>query len=638
MKRIVSFLLLAAILTLSVCAAEPAHPNADALRFCRENGILQGDETGNLRPDDSLTRAEAAAILVRLAGAGKRASLAQYRDVRADKWYYTPLQYAVGMGLLQGSDGNLNPQASMTRQEGWVLLARLFGLQAQQTPLHAYPDAERAAAWAAPLLAALEQKDALGAGTLLRPGDAMTRAEFVETLYRLCGSVYDGRAALPASGSILCRATPTSGARIAGDLLLAADCGDTVRLTDCTVGGRLILRVREGAEVILTGTRAQELCILSSCTVRGGSFRKTRLGAERVFVEAATSLGECSAEVSCALTLDGTASRLALLCENSSVGGRGSAGAVRLDAPGCEVLCRSDSVEKAYDTAFDELEISLYAPDCRAGSPTVTVNAAFSGLPEDFSRQAKLVWCVDGVPYLTQKSFSLKNGAQAELPVTMIFSEQMKKAADITLTVSTGTLKAEAQTEMKLENFPKAHYTRLAAAALPYRIEVIRNQNVVLIRALDEAGEYSLLQNAFLCSTGPATCSGTYQTGEHSEWRTLFGTIYGPPYVYGQYSVRIDGNILFHSVPYFSQSKDDLEYLEFNKLGTSASMGCVRLCVAETKWIYDNCPVGTYVQLYDAPTLKIPRPTVPTIDPDSENRGWDPTDPDPQNPWRRTGK
>lgn len=65
-----------------------------------------------------------------------------------------------------------------------------------------------------------------------------------------------------------------------------------------------------------------------------------------------------------------------------------------------------------------------------------------------------------------------------------------------------------------------------------------------------------------------------------------------------RYSTRIIGGILFHSVPYTSESEDSLEYWEYDKLGTTASLGCVRLSVADTKWIFDNCEVGTQVEFY----------------------------------------
>ena len=79
-----------------------------------------------------------------------------------------------------------------------------------------------------------------------------------------------------------------------------------------------------------------------------------------------------------------------------------------------------------------------------------------------------------------------------------------------------------------------------------------------------------------------------------AEWHLLDGN------VYGQYISRITPNdgILFHSVPYYtSGQKDSLEYDEFNKLGTTASAGCVRLSVIDAKWVYDNCGKGTVVTI-----------------------------------------
>ena len=52
-------------------------------------------------------------------------------------------------------------------------------------------------------------------------------------------------------------------------------------------------------------------------------------------------------------------------------------------------------------------------------------------------------------------------------------------------------------------------------------------------------------------------------------------------------------------MPYYSAEKDQLETEEFNKLGTPASLGCVRLQIEDCKWIYDECPSGSPVVIYD---------------------------------------
>ena len=163
-----------------------------------------------------------------------------------------------------------------------------------------------------------------------------------------------------------------------------------------------------------------------------------------------------------------------------------------------------------------------------------------------------------------------------------------------------------------------------------YLIAINRAADTVTVYQKDENGNYLKPYFPMICSTGEDTPLGEYRTIEQYRWRYLFGD------VYGQYAVRIVGHILFHSVPYLSQNAADLEYEEFNKLGTPASMGCIRLQVADVKWIYDNCPIGTPVVLYDDAENPGPfgKPDFTHIDLEDETmRGWDPTDPDPNNPW-----
>ncbi len=158
----------------------------------------------------------------------------------------------------------------------------------------------------------------------------------------------------------------------------------------------------------------------------------------------------------------------------------------------------------------------------------------------------------------------------------------------------------------------------------------IHNQTVRIYRW--DGHDYNDLLKIFTCSTGDSTPKriGTWKTPVNYRWKWLFGD------VYGQYATRIISTCLFHSVPYFENNKpDSLEYLEYNKLGTAASMGCVRLRVIDVKWIYDNCPIGTTVIIKDDPTDTIPVQWLEQIDVNSPNRGWDPTDPDPNNPWRK---
>lgn len=147
----------------------------------------------------------------------------------------------------------------------------------------------------------------------------------------------------------------------------------------------------------------------------------------------------------------------------------------------------------------------------------------------------------------------------------------------------------------------------------------------------DENGEYTVPVKAMICSTGYATPkAGTfYRLGNTWEWLRLKGN------VYGHYVTQITGNILFHSVPYLRWGDPgSLEYWEFDKLGVKASQGCIRLLVSDAIWIYNNAWNIVGAEFYrDEDPGPFGKPTAPKISDNELCRDWDPTDPNPENPW-----
>lgn len=166
---------------------------------------------------------------------------------------------------------------------------------------------------------------------------------------------------------------------------------------------------------------------------------------------------------------------------------------------------------------------------------------------------------------------------------------------------------------------------------VPYLIKVNRYHNTITVYAKDEMGKYNVPVKAFVCSTGKKgtqTVLGTYNTKAKYRWKALMGD------VWGQYATRIVGGILFHSVYYYEyKNPGSLATNEYNKLGSPASHGCIRLTVADAKWIYDNCPVGTTVVIYDDKSSPGPLGKPEAIKLHASVR-WDPTDPGKDNPYK----
>ncbi|MCQ2512421.1 MAG: L,D-transpeptidase family protein [Lachnospiraceae bacterium] len=145
------------------------------------------------------------------------------------------------------------------------------------------------------------------------------------------------------------------------------------------------------------------------------------------------------------------------------------------------------------------------------------------------------------------------------------------------------------------------------------------------------------------CSTGRRdgheTPEGTFYLGEWiigpaCEW------CYMADGTEGLYAYRIiDGinnDIMFHSVPFLDTDHGTIEYEEYNKLGNYASMGCIRMSIADVRYLGQLCAGGTEVYIYydENEVLPMEKPVPLFIPPTVEEvRGWDPTDPLTANPW-----
>lgn len=167
--------------------------------------------------------------------------------------------------------------------------------------------------------------------------------------------------------------------------------------------------------------------------------------------------------------------------------------------------------------------------------------------------------------------------------------------------------------------------TSIIGAQGSYVAKVNRTTCTITIYANDPNSNkgYIIPVIAFTCSVGlpnTPTTPGTHYTFVKYRWKELMGPSYG------QYATKFTSDgIYFHSVAGFNTTSYNLNYIDYNNLGIPASHGCVRLCVRDAKWIYDNCPLGMKVIVYDSgdpgpygkpATIKIP-----------PGQTWDPTDP-----------
>ena len=238
----------------------PDMPNdwsTQALQNAIHNGLLNGID-GKIAASENLTRAQMAAIVTRAFGTNGKADISSFGDVNTGDWFYDAMASSVLMGAFQGDGVNLNPNANITRQEAFTVLARLFTLSGgDQSVLSSYTDGAQVADWAKDSMASMVAAGYVkGSDNKLNPTSSITRAEFAQVMDNLVKTYFaDSQLNVNANGNaVLNKAGTLEGATISGDLIIgdgAAE-GDVV-LKNVTVSGRLLVRGGGTSTVTLEG-------------------------------------------------------------------------------------------------------------------------------------------------------------------------------------------------------------------------------------------------------------------------------------------------------------------------------------------------------------------------------------------------
>lgn len=201
----------------------------------------------------------------------------------------------------------------------------------------------------------------------------------------------------------------------------------------------------------------------------------------------------------------------------------------------------------------------------------------------------------------------------------------------ITTTATSTTSKPTSTTTKKVSTTTAStvHYVDSPDSAEPDNIKVYLKSQLVVI--YDNEGG---VIKAFTCSSGKSstpTRTGDYAIHHQYRWRLMIGDSYA------QYASAFSGSYLFHSIPYNKQDASTMSNAAYDKLGTGASAGCIRLCCRDAKWIYDNCKVGTKVKVInEAAPNGIEGEKIPARIKKNKYSGWDPTDPAAENPYNNT--
>lgn len=136
-----------------------------------------------------------------------------------------------------------------------------------------------------------------------------------------------------------------------------------------------------------------------------------------------------------------------------------------------------------------------------------------------------------------------------------------------------------------------------APTPVPYAVEVDVNNQLIKVFGRDEQNELNKLEKVFWCSTG--TTSYPSKVGVHVLTGRKASSALFPNWgnATARWWTRITSDIAFHSILFNSSGAVSMKSV--NRLGKRASHGCIRLSMADAKWVYDHIGKGVEVTIHE---------------------------------------
>lgn len=243
----------------------PTDWTAKSVQKAIDNGFLNGYSDGTFKPNNNITRAQMAALIVRCFGATQEGDLSRFTDVSEDDWYYKEFSKAVRMGAFNGDNySHLNPTNPITFQECFKAVACTFGYIANTNPkfsptdldnqdlsvLDKFSDKDEVSDWAKPYVAAIVSNGIWdGIDGKLTPKAYITRAQFAVVLDNLVETyitepgdytnIPDGNIMIKC-GNVTINGLNTDDNIIISDGVEQSENG--IKINDSTVKGKLVVR------------------------------------------------------------------------------------------------------------------------------------------------------------------------------------------------------------------------------------------------------------------------------------------------------------------------------------------------------------------------------------------------------------
>ena len=116
----------------------------DAVAWAQQNGIIEGTGKGKFSPSKNITREQLVTMLYRMHKSPETTgTLDSFSDSgMVSSWAKDAVCWAVEIGILQGSDGKINPKRNATREQVAALLVRYMAYAETNPVVETEPDEE----------------------------------------------------------------------------------------------------------------------------------------------------------------------------------------------------------------------------------------------------------------------------------------------------------------------------------------------------------------------------------------------------------------------------------------------------------------------------------------------------------------
>ena len=179
---------------------------ADAIDRWADEGVISGNPDGSFDPKGTMSRVQGFGIIAELLNLTEKADLSEYTDVPTDGWKADYLAKVVAAGIVTGyPDKTLRPEGELTREQMFVTIAKTLGIQPVETDDEEFEDIGEATSYAAPYINALHKMGAVnGSNGNVNPLDTLSREGAALLLDNLIGGYAneDGETATIEEGKI----------------------------------------------------------------------------------------------------------------------------------------------------------------------------------------------------------------------------------------------------------------------------------------------------------------------------------------------------------------------------------------------------------------------------------------------------